>query len=360
VISGSWNQCVNMPCSVTYQLVSKLTPGICESKNEQSALYGAYLWSTVTDVVELTENWQAQMDLAFVNWPQRVRLGIMWDGTSSMTEAQWGNGENYEEGDYEVLKKWRLQYISIHYPILCFQFVHAPIVIEEMPVWDAINRRKICTFAVAHGQQVHFYHSVDTFCKSALLELVQHTLWKLSSSKTEDALGMLPLCLGLPVMVTENSAQSNKVINGTEGHVKWIIYNVNKVGDHFAACIYVRIHGSNVKAIHNQPDIIPIIPVKSSFKFVDDNRRSYNIQCVRLPLLPPFAFTDYKIQGWLLSFVIVDLSGLHSLQSVYVMLSRAKRLDVLVILCWFPAQKVNQCLMAEFQEELEWLHNLAI
>ncbi|KAJ7656087.1 hypothetical protein DFH06DRAFT_899129, partial [Mycena polygramma] len=50
---------------------------------------------------------------------------------------------------------------------------------------------------------------------------------------------------------------------------------------------------------------------------------SFSICREQLPLLPAYAYTDYKSQGRSLKWVIVDLNGCHSLQSVYVMLSRA-------------------------------------
>lgn len=148
-----------------------------------------------------------------------------------------------------MLSKHQLQYLSAHEPEICARFVDAPIIVAEKCVHDAINKRKSLTFRKAVHQEVHQYHSVDTFRKSGLPDLVQRALWNLSTSKTEDSLGLLPLCLGLPVMVTENLAQQNKVVNGSEGSVERIIFNVDDNGRRFAACVYVRISGSNINAV---------------------------------------------------------------------------------------------------------------
>ncbi|EGO04350.1 hypothetical protein SERLA73DRAFT_27739, partial [Serpula lacrymans var. lacrymans S7.3] len=51
-------------------------------------------------------------------------------------------------------------------------------------------------------------------------------------------------------------------------------------------------------------------------------------------------FTDYKIQGQSVDNVIIDLTGCCSLQSAYVMLSHARTLNGIAILCWFPSTKV--------------------
>jgi hypothetical protein len=52
---------------------------------------------------------------------------------------------------------------------------------------------------------------------------------------------------------------------------------------------------------------------------------------------------------------VIDLTHCYSLQSVYVMLSRVKSLKGVAILRNFPANKVNQCLAQEFQNEFRRL-----
>lgn len=72
----------------SHKLVSKLRPDVCETPEGQSALHGAYLWCTVTDVVELSENWRSKTDPAFINLQKRIRLDIAWDGLHPHTDAQ--------------------------------------------------------------------------------------------------------------------------------------------------------------------------------------------------------------------------------------------------------------------------------
>ncbi|KAF8325383.1 uncharacterized protein EI90DRAFT_2820261, partial [Cantharellus anzutake] len=52
----------------------------------------------------------------------------------------------------------------------------------------------------------------------------------------------------------------------------------------------------------------------------------------QLPLLPAFCITDYKSQGKTLPKVILDLESARSIQSAYVMLSRATGFINLLIL----------------------------
>ena len=332
----------------SYKLVSKLSPNVCSTEDGQGALYGAYLWRTITDVVELNENWRAKTDPAFVNLLHCMRLGVAWDSLHPPIPVQVGNGMNYEESDYEFLSKHRLQYLSAQEPKACAAFIHAPIIVTKKTVRDAINKRKAKSFCTAVQQDVHYYHSVNTFRQSALPDAVQQGLWNLGSSKTEDAQGLLPLCPGLPVMVTENLALARNIVNGSHGTVEHVKYSLNESGGWVADCVYVRILQLGVGAIADEPDIVPITFVRTSFRFVDEDGCAYNIVLRQVPLLPAFAFTDYKVQGQSMSSVIVDLCSSHTLQSVYVMLSCVKCLTALAVLRWFPSHKIYQQLSQEF------------
>ncbi|KIM78555.1 hypothetical protein PILCRDRAFT_75315 [Piloderma croceum F 1598] len=53
-------------------------------------------------------------------------------------------------------------------------------------------------------------------------------------------------------------------------------------------------------------------------------------------------YRRYKSQGRGLTHVIADLSSCGSIQSIYVMLSRVKFLEGLVVLKWFPSNILEQ------------------
>jgi len=86
-------------------------------------------------------------------------------------------------------------------------------------------------------------------------------------------------------------------------------------------------------------EVVPILPTHSYFSYKTDfgaengheNRArthsnkgkqpkgpSFNISRWQLPILPAYAFTDYKIQGRSPTHVIIDLQGCYSLQSAYI------------------------------------------
>ena len=92
---------------------------------------------------------------------------------------------------------------------------------------------------------------------------------------------------------------------------------------------------------------MPIFPMATTFKYTLFDGSKYSIRREQVPLMPAFAFMDYKIQGQSFHSVIVDLTAACSLQSVYVMLSCATSLTGLAVLRWFPGDKLYQRLSEE-------------
>ena len=122
---------------------------------------------------------------------------------------------------------------------------------------------------------------------------------------------------------------------------------------------YVQVLGSNIGAPGLDPDIVPVSPRTTSFKFTSSRGDGFDITRSQVPLIPAFSITDYKSQGQSLECAIVDLASAKTLQSVYVMLSRVKTLDGLAILRYFPESKLmdskNKCkdVKSEFQRLAE-------
>jgi ATP-dependent exoDNAse (exonuclease V) alpha subunit len=148
---------------------------------------------------------------------------------------------------------------------------------------------------------------------------------------------MLPLVVGMKVMITENIAISQKIVNGAIGVVEKIIYDTNNDGCRFEICCYLHINGCGLQAPGLDKDVVPIIQVTNHFIYCSSNGAEYNISRTQLPLIPAFAYTDYKSQGRGLTHAIADLSSCGSIQSIYVMLSRVKSLEGLGVLKWFPS-----------------------
>ena len=161
-------------------------------------------------------------------------------------------------------------------------------------------------------------------------------------------------------MVQENLAFTNGVVNGTEGTVTDIIYE-EEGGKRYPVVAYVHIPGAGSICSNATNDIVPIFPEFTTFPYSPNGDRTLNkvnVSRLQLPLLPSYAYTDYKSQGRSLDAAIVDPTSTATLQGVYVMLSRIRALDGLCILRPFTATKIEQRLSQELRTELERLQIL--
>lgn len=91
---------------------------------------------------------------------------------------------------------------------------------------------------------------------------------------------------------------------------------------------------------------------------VGGKQKHTSISRLQLPLLPSYAYTDYKSQGRSLNTAIVDPESASSLQGAYVMLSRIRTLEGLIILRPFKANKIEQRLSQELRKEMDRLYKL--
>jgi len=268
-----------------------------------------------------------------------------------------GDGRNYCQSDYDVLCARWIQVLQAEDPNALKAFADAPIIVNEKVNRDALNVRAVRSFATKTQQVAHMYHSRDRYHRSALQGEDRVRMWRVPSRISKDSLGMLPLVPGMRVMVTENVATSAGVANGAEGVLKEVKYELDAEGNRYAVCAYVHIPGCKLHAPGLAPEIVPILPSLTTFTYKAGEMK-FNVSRTQLPLLPAYAYTDYKAQGRSLAKVLVDLSTCRTLQSVYVMLSRAGSLQDIAIVRWFPPKKINQRLQEEFRVEFERLREL--
>lgn len=140
----------------------------------------------------------------------------------------------------------------------------------------------------------------------------------------EDTVGQLALFCGMQVMVQENIAFSRNVVNGAEGIIRSIKYDQDENGRRYVVVVYVEISGAGKICPLLEENVVPIFSEVTTFEFpVEENGHLCERSVLRLqvPLLPAYAYTDYKSQGKMLECAIVDLESAQSLQGVYVMLS---------------------------------------
>ncbi|EJT98448.1 hypothetical protein DACRYDRAFT_57673, partial [Dacryopinax primogenitus] len=131
---------------------------------------------------------------------------------------------------------------------------------------------------------------------------VQDALWSLPINRTNDALGFLPMFEGMWVMLTENLAISKSLVNGAIGMVTGIQYKFDCNGCHYPTAVMVNMPGCDHAQAHLPPNTICVQPCARAYSFEskcsDGGKNvSHSISRKFQPLLPAYAYTDYKSQG---------------------------------------------------------------
>ena len=103
------------------------------------------------------------------------------------------------------------------------------------------------------------------------------------------------------------------------------------------------------------PHVIAVFPRTVAFKYTSKDRVKFNISRRQIPIVPGWAFTDYKAQGASLHTAIVDLASARNVQHAYVMLSRASSLKNLAIFRQFTPHRALGHLAKDLCEELQRL-----
>jgi hypothetical protein len=337
-----------------WENVKKLNPNLKETELGQTALCGTFLWNQLNKVVILKKNQRASKDPQFANLLARIRLGIAWDGYNEMSKEQRMDDANYKSSDYTTLKKREMRLIAQENPSEVERFRDAPIIVGRTRYRDKINELKVQQFAESIGARVNMYHSVDRCNRRELSGLIQERVWKSVGRDNKDALGRLPLVPGMRVMILENVSLVSHIVNGAEGTLVEVKYSEDAQGRRYARCAYVHVEGCGLQSPGLPKDVVPILPVRTSFVY-QGRFKSYTISREQLPILPAYSYTDYKSQGRTLPVAIVDIESGYTLQNVYVMLSRCTSLDNLAIAHSFSPGKIYRKLSAEFRTEFSRL-----
>lgn len=319
-----------------------------------NALKGVYLWRLVRTVVLLKRNQRQSGDEAYAALLSRVRTG------ESETAYWHGHAD-----DFATLQTRLLQNID-NESVCRFQameFGQSPVIVGRKQVRDLLNRRILAHHAAYIGAEVHKYYSCDRVDNSPASTRDRERLWLLTSTRSDRAPGYIPLFPGMKVMVQENVAFANNVVNGAVGTVRDIRYEEDG-GRRYASVVYVQIPGAGRVCGNVDNDVVPIFPVQYTFKWTrkqgTETRKPDIVKVTRsqVPLLPAYSYTDYKSQGRSLDTAIVDPATAQTLQGLYVMLSRVRNISGLGILRPFRPNKVYQRLSQELREELTRLETL--
>ncbi|OJT07088.1 ATP-dependent DNA helicase PIF1 [Trametes pubescens] len=354
IFTGDFGQLKPVKSSTVYSHSLIQRPGLQHIRDAAgvSNLQGVYLWRQVQTVVKLTKNQRQASDPVYGALLDRVRVGQC---------RSCNVHETGELSDAEILYQRILQQVARKDQSGFRAFADAPVIVGTKLLRDEINTRIIAHKAAAMNETVHTYHAKDKVAGSPAVGEMRRGLWKLQSSVCGDSLGKLPLFPGMKVMIRENLAFSKRLVNGAEGTITDIVYEVSG-GVRYATVVYVRVPGAGQVSEDLEEDVVPIFPETVHFQCkinVGGQQCPKSIARQQLPIIPAYAYTDYKSQGKSLTHAIVDLDSANSLQGIYVMLSRVRSLQGLLILRPFSVSKLCGRLSQELREELGRIDKLA-
>ncbi|KAH9855861.1 hypothetical protein C2E23DRAFT_704920, partial [Lenzites betulinus] len=142
--------------------------------------------------------------------------------------------------------------------------------------------------------------------------------------------------------------------------IRDVLYEL-KDGKPRATVAYVHVPGAGRISSDLEDNIVPIFPENTRFKCtvsVGGKKAVKTVTRRQLPIIPAYAYTDYKSQGKSLTKAIVDIESAKSLQGIYVMLSRVRSLEGLIILRPFSVAKLCARLSQELRDELNRIDSL--
>ncbi|CAF0857505.1 unnamed protein product [Rotaria sordida] len=195
---------------------------------------------------------------------------------------------------------------------------------------------------------------------------LRKAILELPDNKTEHLPGYLPLVSEMPVSLTENIATELRLSNGTRGIFRQLVYNESPKDVRYhdqnfplntkfiKQTKYALVEFSGCKLDEKLPQlsskIVSIAVSEQTFLFaakellpenvakatkINTKTTKLTLKRKALPLIPAYSMTTHKSRGQTLGKIIVDLvlpPGPLELASVYVPLSRVKRLDDLLII----------------------------
>ena len=148
---------------------------------------------------------------------------------------------------------------------------------------------------------------------------------------------------GMKVMLLENLCTGYGLVNGSIGILNSLDYELDTFGKRVARCAYVAFENYTGPSFDECPaGMVPVLPTSSSKKY---RPTSHSLELAftraQLPLIPAYAFIDYKAQGQTIKKAIIDIASSQSLQGAYVMLSRIGRLEDMAVLRHFESNKIR-------------------
>lgn len=336
------------------------------SAEQQENAIGKSLWHTFTTVVMLEMNMRQQ---GMSNEDVAFRLALKNMRYKSCTK-----------NDISLLRS-RIIGSSPDVPKLSdAKFKNVSIITALNAHRDAINEHGAKRFASEHHRRLEYFHSIDEWeaprasnpgaTTLGLARLIpdpmrnnrdldtniRELLWKLPPSMTNHRAGLLPLCIGMPVLLKSNEATELCATNGAKATVYSWDFFVDNIGRKVLNTLFVKLHDPprHIQIGDLPEDVIPIVRVRDRTVCTLPNDKLLYITREQVNVLPNFTMTDFASQGRTRPFNPCHLKHCRGSQSMYTCLSRSSSLQGTVIIDEFDQSKVTGgltgALRAEFKD----------
>lgn len=211
------------------------------------------------------------------------------------------------------------------------------------------NEHAITKHCAKTGNQQYLIPAEDTSRDGETLTMEA----KLATASLEDKkTGKLPvfvrMAIGMKAMVLLNLATEADVANGTRGHIQDIVLDEREglcvpnedgvVELKYPPAMIIFKPDKETKLTFEglPPGVIPLTPSLATFTATGRTGKSFKLARRQYAMTAGYAFTDYKLQGQTIEYVIIDIgkppTGTLSPFSAYVALSRSRGRDTVRLL----------------------------
>ncbi|KAJ3512338.1 hypothetical protein NMY22_g15363 [Coprinellus aureogranulatus] len=311
----------------------KYLPG---NLNKQKEVIGQSIWHEFTTVVMLKQNMRQirEGDESF-----RIMLENM-----RYKDCTWE--------DIEFLRS-RISSDLPGRPSICNpEFQNVSVITTRNLLKDTLNSVGSARFAAESGQSLSYFYSDDEISREsndtsrarikgkarthAINPSMQRDLWsQLPSTTSKNIAGRLGLCIGLPVLIKNNSATELGITNGQEGTVHCWQAARGIQGQPVIDTVFVELTKPPrpVKLSGLPQNVVPILPTTNNQLLCSlRGGTKVLINRTQVEMLPNFAMTDFASQGKTREYNVVDLQACHTHQSMYTALSRGTSAEGTILL----------------------------
>jgi hypothetical protein len=264
-------------------------------------------------------------------------------------------------------------------------FKDATLITTRNAVRTAVNFAKTKSAAIQQQEKQIVILAHDSTSETELTPQQRIRLLHQLDSDCGDAIGMLSLVSGMPLVIKSNLATELGICNGTLCRLSRVVMHENQLPFDptsntaqeelirlMPIMLIVKIENPRFPQFDGlQPGEFPIFPSKTnSFSYNDyvpgktKKQKICTVTRKQFPVLPAYALTGYTAQGATFSRAILDITppskgcGKTNPADTYVLLSRMKTLAGILILRPFPKQLLAPYPNHDIHNELQRLQKL--